>query len=412
LMTAHPAKTTDLIKRLCTTEDWTCESGNDEHLPLRGTPEEFVHIFVDHPAELRDFLQSVVDATTKPNAKREDLAGATPLVWNTLLELTLALEYAPAVKRNKRKESTGHAPDEGSVTLAEEHVMEILTHQHAKYDPDHALVLVQAHGFKRGQLELYEKLEMYHMLLRHYMEAGNEGGSSIIEKCKAWAGRDPNLWMQVLMHFAQRFGSSNDIEEQKKEIDQVLRLCGLSPLLVVQILSSNAGMTLSAVRSYILSQLESSQQLIEEDKREIKQLREDTARMREEIKALKTKPKIFKSTKCELTGAALDLPTVHFMSGNSYNMSSLSGKLEDPKCSSDQQSVFEIMQGLEQRNIHGVHEEFFHELEYSADGFETIAEYFGKCLFKKVSGPKEEWAARSPHSLGAKRRLPSDGSAF
>ena len=97
-------------------------------------------------------------------------------MWNTLLELTLALEYTPAVKRNERKASTGHAPDTTSLVQAEEHVMAILTHQHAKYDPDHALVLVQAHGFKRGQLELYEKLEMYHMLLRHYMEASGSGG--------------------------------------------------------------------------------------------------------------------------------------------------------------------------------------------------------------------------------------------
>ena len=125
--------------------------------------------------------------------------------------------------------------------------------------------------------------------------------------------------------------------------------------------------------------------------------------MREEIKQLSSQPKIFKSTKCDLTGAALELPTIHFMSGNSYNMMALNGKMEDPKAFAEQQSVFEIMQGLEQRNSQGVHEEFFHELEMSSDGFETVANYFGKCLFKK--GGSEAAGARS-----SPKRMASDGS--
>ena len=57
------------------------------------------------------------------------------------------------------------------------------------------------------------------------------------------------------MHFAQRYtassSSSSSSEFDKEEIGEVLQLCGLPPLLVVQILSSNASMSLSAVRPYI-----------------------------------------------------------------------------------------------------------------------------------------------------------------
>ena len=85
--------------------------------------------------------------------------------------------------------------------------------------------------------------------------------------------------------------------------------------------------------------------------------------MRKEIHDLTARPKIFKSTKCHFTGAPLELPTVHFLSGNSYNLSSLPGaglkagssgagggsggggggmgldRLEDPKCAAEQQQV-------------------------------------------------------------------------
>lgn len=36
-----------------------------------------------------------------------------------------------------------------------------------------ALVLVQTYRFRSGQLYLYQKLEMYHMIIQYYMEEGS-----------------------------------------------------------------------------------------------------------------------------------------------------------------------------------------------------------------------------------------------
>ena len=88
--------------------------------------------------------------------------------------------------------------------------------------------------------------------------------------------------------------------------------------------------------------------------------------------------------KCALTGAPLEPPTVHFLSGNSYNLSSLpepeiGAELEDPKLAAEHRAIFAIRANLGSRA--GQHEQFFSELEKSTDGFSTVANYFGKRLF-------------------------------
>jgi len=113
--------------------------------------------------------------------------------------------------------------------------------------------------------------------------------------------------------------------------------------------------------------------------------------MRMDAKTLATESKVFNATSCCMTGAPLELPVVHFMSGNSYNLSSLPlansaslDRLEDPKCVNDQNAVLEISRGLAKRRM-DVDEEFFSELQMSQggeSGFALVADYFGKCLFE------------------------------
>ena len=103
-----------------------------------------------------------------------------------------------------------------------------------------------------------------------------------------------------------------------------------------------------------------------------------------EIDELRTKPKVFRSMKCALTGAPLEPPTVHILSGNSYNLSALpepelGQELEDPKLAAEHRAVFAIRANLGSRA--GQHEQFFSELEKSTHGFSTVANYFGKRLF-------------------------------
>ncbi|GLD99261.1 hypothetical protein PINS_up007979 [Pythium insidiosum] len=55
-------------------------------------------------------------------------------------------------------------------------------------------------------------------------------------------------------------------------------------------------------------------------------------------------------------------------------------------CSLDHRHIMGLKTQLEQKA--GNHEQFFNQLETAADGFHTIAEYFGKGIFKSTVVPE------------------------
>lgn len=391
LMRRLPDATTAAIQKICCTpNEWDGMQRHHETVIELPHPEDFIHIFVDHRAHLERFLEAVVEE------RHGQLA--TPAIWNTYLELLLS----------SRSTSDSKARDE-----AEQNAMSVLKNPNASYDPHHALVLVQSAGFQRGLLFLYERLHMYHMLIRHYMEVGDS--AAILTNCKAYGAKDPNLWMQVLQYFASQYeessnegvdkGSNSSVEKDLQEVlKQIERFRILPPLVVVETLSSNPNIRLSMIRPYIRSQLDVSQHQIEELSKDIQHLRKDTEKMKQEVEQLRTQPKVFTNTKYTSNGVPLELPTVHFLSGHSYNLNDLPGgkvaadaaaaatsqfpgpaphdrMLEDPECVNEQHAVADIMFKLRQNAEH-VDEEFFNQLEISPDGFSTVAEYFSKCLFE------------------------------
>ena len=63
----------------------------------------------------------------------------------------------------------------------------------------------------------------------------------------------------------------------------------LPPLVVIQTLAHKSSATLGVVRDYVMRRLEKEQETVEENKRLIKQYKEETERMRGEIEHLKTR---------------------------------------------------------------------------------------------------------------------------
>ena len=155
----------------------------------------------------------------------------------------------------------------------------------SEYDVNQALVLVQMHNFCDGQLFLYRKLGMYHMLLQHYME--HDDFPNILETCQKFGDDDTNLWVQALTYF----GARPDFPQQYIEqiLAQVEERNLLPPLVVVQVLARNRKMPLSIVKTYITRRLRQERQQIDTDEREIRKLRDDTDKMRQEIDKLKAR---------------------------------------------------------------------------------------------------------------------------
>ena len=335
-----PQETTEVLKLLCTGR-YDTSSGQ------RSDPSDFIHLYVAHPHHLRGFLDFIVaENNVKPSKS----------VGNTLLELVL------------------QDPDQESRALA---VMDVLDNPRMAYDDDHALILVQMHEMKRGELYLYEKLHMYQMVVQYHMEMRDD--RSVIEQVKKHGEKDPSLWLLALKYFSERKASDKYLKDILRSIDM-----NIPPLQVVQALSQSKRLPLSVVREFILKRFQQDDARLAEDREEIEKFKQDTNRMRLEIEEMQSKAVVFKSTKCDLCNHELDPPSVHFMCKHSFHQSCLPEyEMECQTCAPDHRHVLHVKQSLEQKA--GNHEQFFTQLESSTDGFKTIAEFFGKGIFASNS---------------------------
>ncbi|KAF4318486.1 hypothetical protein BBO99_00007163 [Phytophthora kernoviae] len=357
LVTHLPGPTTELLKRLCTGK---FVPGSPS---LKSDPGDFLHLFVSHRAQLKEFLQYIVEVETVSNTS----------IGNTLLEMVLSDDDEDG-ENGKR-----------SIEEKEEAVLRILDNPRVKYDEDHALIHLQMHGMKKGKRYLYNKLHMYHMLVQFHIEENDD--QSILEEVRKHGDKDPNLWSLALKYFAERgpLPKGATSGEEWKELKQLLALIdtnpAIPPLQVVQVLSQSRELPVSVIKQYVVNQLASDEKKIEEDEEKIKAFKGDTKQMKEEIAQLSSRAVVFQATKCDLCNHDLDLPAVHFMCQHSFHLNCISETdRECITCSMDHRHILGLKTQLEQKA--GNHEQFYNQLETAADGFHTIAEYFGKGIFK------------------------------
>ncbi|EQC28136.1 hypothetical protein SDRG_14094 [Saprolegnia diclina VS20] len=369
LVTHLPGPTTELLQQLCTGRFSATTNAKSD-------PGDFLHLFVSHRTQLREFLEYIVQVESVSNTS----------IGNTLLEMVLNDTH----KRDVPKDDDSEEPEvheAPSPVTTEAAVLSLLDNPRVKYDEDHALILMQMHGLKQGKRYLYQKLHMYHMLLQHHMEEGED--AAVLELVKQQT--DSNLWLLALRYFAERGpypkGSSVRSTDEWSELKQLLALVDVTPTLqipplqVVSILSQSREMPLSVVRPYVVSQLKKDQAHIDADSDEIKKYKQDTAKMRTQMAGLSSKAMVFQATKCDLCSHDLDLPVVHFMCGHSFHQNCISEtERECITCAPEHRHLLSLKQSLEVKA--GNHEQFFNQLETAADGFNTIAEYFGKGIFK------------------------------
>lgn len=370
LVTHLPEPTTDLLKRLCTGK---FVAG---HPSLKSDPGDFLHLFVSHRAQLKEFLQYIVEVETVINTS----------IGNTLLEMVLS----------------NAGDDTRTDAEIEDEVMRILDNPRVKYDEDHALIHLQMRGMKKGKRYLYNKLHMYHMLVQFHIEENDD--QSIIDEVRKHGEKDPNLWSLALKYFAERgpLPKGATTGEEWKELKQLLALIDnnpvIPPLQVVQVLSQSREMPVSVIRQYIVSQLMNDERKIEEDEEKIKAFKTDTNQMKDEIMQLSSKAVVFQATKCDLCNHDLDLPAVHFMCQHSFHLNCISETdRECMTCSMDHRHIMGLKMQLEQKA--GNHEQFYNQLETAADGFHTIAEYFGKGIFKSNEVPLDDGSFDSRFSI-------------
>ncbi|XP_043936877.1 vacuolar protein sorting-associated protein 11 homolog [Protopterus annectens] len=364
LMHHVPTETTKLLKALCTSYCPSGEfpggrdiSGADEQ--KRANSEEFIPIFANNPRELKAFLEHMIDV--QPNSPQG--------TYDTLLELHLqdwAHEQDPQKKKKLQQEA-----------------ISLLKSGNFRDVFDKALVLCQMHNFKDGVLYLYEQGQLFQQIMHYHMQ--NEEYSKVIEACERYGDREICLWEQALSYFARKE------EDCKEYITAVLKHIEqnnlMPPLLVVQTLAHNSTATLSVVKDYLISKLQQQSNQVDQDERKIRQYREDTNKIRQEIEELKTSAKIFQKTKCSICNHALEIPSVHFLCGHSFHQHCFESYSENdsecPTCMPENRKVMDMIRVQEQKR--DLHDQFQHQLKCSKDGFSVIADYFGRGVFNKLT---------------------------
>ena len=409
-----PQQTTDTLIQLTT--HWQpspLPGSNAPALPAaqpneKSAPEHFVHFFVDHSGELQVFLEKVQH---EPHC--------TSVVYNTLLELYLRRGEEEEQKRRDEREEKGSSGGDGGgggANVYGHQIMTLLKSFNGKYDMDHALVLCKLYRFEKGILYLYAKLSYFNEILLYHIEHNQP--SKLIPVCNKYGATVPQLWVQALQYFAQR-GDDNYGEEIGEVLEVIERMQLLAPLMVINILAGKTGggeneqkddrsdkalaaegermgKPLSVIQNYIVKLLKQETNAIAADTVEIARYAHDSAQMESELERLRTQPIVFQVGKCSGCGAALSLPAVHFLCGHSYHTRCCEGGragrdvsdgesagggggYECVKCAVEYRKVREIKDSL--RSSVNAHDRFFKQLGDSADGFATVAEYFGRGVF-------------------------------
>ncbi|KAK9307140.1 hypothetical protein QLX08_002461 [Tetragonisca angustula] len=361
-----PDESTQFLKALCTNyrpsnqplvDQETLDGIVDQHID-KANPEDFIHLFLNNSERLVEFLEHLVKTYTKWST----------LVYNTLVEHYLHVWSA--------------LDNDVAKVQYEQKIVRLLQNSEACYDKDQILILCHQHSFRRGLLFLYEESKLYQEILRFHLREGDS--EQILATCKRFGHQDPNLWIQALWSVAR------NKEAPTKLLADILAYIAqerlLSPLMVIDALSTSLSCTLGDVRTYFNSVLRTEHKQTQADIELTEKYRADTKKIREQIESIKNSTIIFQGSRCSACHHQLELPSVHFMCQHSYHQhcfqSFSENENECPACLPNNKKLLDIIKAQEQSR--DLHETFHSLLDRAEDPFSLVADYFGRGVFKKL----------------------------
>lgn len=157
----------------------------------------------------------------------------------------------------------------------------------------------------------------------------------------------------------------------------------MAPLQVIQTLSKSGVANVGLVKRYLMESIGREREEIASNRRTITTFRTSTQQKQAELAEITTQPASFTATRCSSCGYSLDIPTVHFLCKHSFHQRCLNTgegesveSVECPLCAPGNATVRAIRRAqVESRERH---ELFKEALGRSSDGFETVAEWFGR----------------------------------
>lgn len=361
-----PNESTQFLKALCTNYrpsnkplvDQSALDGSTDHHVDKANPEDFIYLFLNNSARLVEFLEHLIKSESKWST----------LVYNTLIEHYLHL----------------WSTQDNHVTKMqyEQKILRLLQSSEASYDKDQILILCHQHDFRRGLLFIYEENKLYQEILRFHLQKGDS--EQVLATCKRFGHQDPNLWIQALWSVAKNKNVSAKLLADILSYIAQEKL--LSPLMVIDAISTSLSCTLGDVRNYLNSVLRSENEQTQADAELAEKYRLDTSNLRKQIETIKSNTIIFQGSRCSACHHQLELPSVHFMCQHSYHQhcfqSFSENENECPACLPNNKKLLDIIKAQEQSR--DLHETFHSLLDRAEDPFSLVADYFGRGVFKKL----------------------------
>lgn len=320
LMKHCPREMTDLLKRTCA-EYCRVRGGDqqqrtiqldsiydpdddDESMPKRGDPENYLHLFVDAPEYLTEFLEYLIKHLPNCSSK---------LVFNALVENYLEQWSKEAMKSENNVESKQAEKLSGKI-------LDLLQKHYTNIDQSQVLILCRLHDFLPGILWVYEEDELYHLIVRHYLKEGEY--NKLLDTCARLGKKRPTLWLQALA------GLRDDPKAPADMLTEILGVIGQeklqSPLQVLKSLvtegsNGGGGPQLGAVRNYFSQVFKKEEDQFKEEGESVEKYRKDGQKWKVHIENLQELPIEFKGSNCSNCSQPLTIPAVYYFCQHSFH---------------------------------------------------------------------------------------------
>jgi len=227
-----------------------------------------------------------------------------------------------------------------------------------------------------------------------YREAGAvladaKDWEGLLEACEthgsAATGGDPGMWHDALERVSSVAAGPGAELALRKFLVRIEAFGVMPPLGVLPILSRNPHLRLELIRDYVSRALQAEDRIIAADIDEAERLKAEVSKAEAALKRLSTEPVVFQASRDSQTNAPLELPSVHFLCGHSFNLRTLGdGEAKEcPLCAPEHRRVRDLQRSY--RSSAADKDAFFRQLRAAHDGFSLVAEYFGRGLLNNTS---------------------------
>ncbi|CAG9788599.1 unnamed protein product [Diatraea saccharalis] len=233
-----------------------------------------------------------------------------------------------------------------------------------------------------------------------HMRSGDAEGA--LAACRRRGGVCPRLWLDVLWWPPP----PACLPELLHVIDSQKLL---SPILVVDCLTSTPTYTLGDVRKYLMDVLKSESDVINREQELAEKYRSESEKMKAQIQRIQHEPVTFQSSRCAVCNRPLELPTVHFLCQHSFHQhcfqSYSESECECPTCAPSGRRPPQPQHAAEAMHA---------RLRTDHDPYAVVSEYYGRGLFNKltvVTGSHETPPASAPAPAPAPAAAPAPAPA-